>query len=181
MAAETNRERHLLTWNSSCAILFTSAAVQLRCSRNAIVDTFTHGATTARPRPCHSYSHMTRDHKPYLGFLSISADCWIECLTYVNNASDRGNRDGWRSKERAEGGSHGWRLSYKLEFSTDSDKNSSADSAPAAFPGQVKLNIERTSKTKSTITCSAAERQRYPFTRKLGKGRVDRSIVHILL
>lgn len=64
-----------------------------------------------------------------------------------------------------------WSVSHnKLEFSTDSDKNPSADSAPAAFPGQVKLNIEHTSKTKSTITCSAAQREKLPIHKENGNG-----------
>lgn len=179
MAAETNRERHLLTWKSSCAILFTSAAVQLDASETPPLTLL----PMEQPQRDHSPATVTAPWPQttvYLAFLSISADCWITYLPYVTKASDRGNRNGWRSKERAKGGSHGWCPSYKVEFSTDSDKNSSADSAPAAFPGQVKLKIELTSKTKSTITCSAAERQHYPFTRKLGKGRVDRSIIHIL-
>lgn len=68
-----------------------------------------------------------------------------------------------------------WSVSHnKVEFSTDSDKNPSADSAPAAFPGQVKLNIEHTSKTKSTVTCSAAQRQKFPIHKENGSGMCGR-------
>lgn len=64
-----------------------------------------------------------------------------------------------------------WSVSHnKLEFSTDSDKKPSADSAPAAFPGQVKLNTEHTSKTKSTVTCSAAQGQKLPIHKENGNG-----------
>lgn len=64
-----------------------------------------------------------------------------------------------------------WSVSHnKREFSTDTDKNPSADSAPAAFPGQVKLNIEHISKTKSTVTCSAAQRQNLPIHKENGNG-----------
>lgn len=73
-----------------------------------------------------------------------------------------------------------WSVSHnKLEFSTDSDKNPSADSAPAAFPGQVKLNIEHTSKTKSTALQLRGKNS--PFTRKMGTGCVEGTIFHPLL